>query len=62
MLTIQEKAAALVMPGYRFGTDDPARAERLVDMGVGGFCLYFGTPEEVAGLTRRLQQRARRPL
>lgn len=60
--SIEEQAAALVMPGFKFGIDDPALAERLVDLGVGGFCLYSGNVQEVAAFTRRLQERAKRPL
>lgn len=61
-MSIQERAAALLMPGFKFGVDDPSLAERLVDLGVGGFCLYHGTIPDVYALTARLQKRARRPL
>ncbi|MBI4425675.1 MAG: beta-glucosidase, partial [Elusimicrobia bacterium] len=61
-LSIQEQAAGLVMPGFKFGVDEPELADRLVDLGVGGFCLYHGSVPEVAAFTRRLQERARRPL
>ncbi len=40
--SIEEQAAGLVMPGFKFGMDEPELAERLVDLGVGGFCLYQG--------------------
>ncbi|MFH1725124.1 MAG: glycoside hydrolase family 3 N-terminal domain-containing protein [Elusimicrobiota bacterium] len=52
----------LVFPGFRFGKDDPAYAERLTDLGAGGFCVYGGGVQEIAALTRRLQRRARVPL
>ncbi|MBI4348684.1 MAG: hypothetical protein HY553_17735 [Elusimicrobia bacterium] len=60
--TIEEKAAGLMMPGFKFGIDEPELAERLVDLGVGGFCLYHGAAPEVAAFTRRLQERAKLPL
>lgn len=49
-------------PGFKLGLDDPREAEALVDLGVGGFCLYGGTTVEVAELTERLQKRAKEPL
>lgn len=59
---MSDKAARLVFPGFKFGLDDPALAETLVDLGAGGFCLYGGSIPEVAEFTARLQARARRPL
>jgi len=52
----------LVFPGFHVGKEDPASAEELTDLGVGGFCLYGGAVRDVAALTRRLQRRARVPL
>lgn len=52
----------LVFPGFRFGSDTVAQAERLVRLGAGGFCLYRGTASGVEALTCRLQRRARTPL
>src|ERR1700733_4631237 len=60
--TLAEKSLQLLFPGFRFATDDAAFAEKLVDLGVGGFCLYGGSPQEIATLTRRLQSRAKIPL
>ncbi|MBI5882592.1 MAG: hypothetical protein HZB91_05760 [Elusimicrobia bacterium] len=57
-----EKAARLVFPGFKAGWDDPEDALRLVDLGVGGFCVYGGTVSEVAEFSRRTQERARSPL
>ena len=59
---MSQNAARVVFPGFKFGIDDPALAETLVDLGVGGFCLYGGSIPEVAEMTARLQARARRPL
>lgn len=56
------QAPVLVHPGFKFGLDDPAEAEALVELGVGGFCLYGGRAEEIAELTARLQRKARAPL
>ncbi|MFA6029582.1 MAG: glycoside hydrolase family 3 N-terminal domain-containing protein [Elusimicrobiota bacterium] len=48
----------VIFPGFQVGEQDPAEAERLVEAGVGGFCLYGGKASEVAALTRRLQARS----
>ena len=61
-LTLEQRVLQLVFPGFRFGSDDPAAAERLAAMGVGGFCLYGGEKSEVAAFTRRLQETAEIPL
>ncbi len=55
-------SSQLVFPGFRIGRDDPREAEGLVEMGVGGFCVYYGKAAQVAALTRRLQRKARVPL
>ncbi|HAM37063.1 MAG TPA: hypothetical protein DEB40_09860 [Elusimicrobia bacterium] len=52
----------LVFPCFQFGRDDPKRALAWTELGVGGFCLYHGSPREVADLAARLQARARAPL
>lgn len=54
--------ARLVFPGFTVGKQDPREAEALVRLGVGGFCLYRGTPKSVAALTKRLRRLAKRPL
>ncbi len=54
--------ARLVFPGFTVGKQDPREAEELVRRGVGGFCLYRGTPRTVAALTARLRRLAKRPL
>jgi beta-glucosidase-like glycosyl hydrolase len=59
---LSEHVAQLVSPGFKFGVDDPVEAEELVELGVGGFCLYGGRTEEVAELTARLRRKARSPL
>ncbi|MEK7747236.1 MAG: glycoside hydrolase family 3 N-terminal domain-containing protein, partial [Elusimicrobiota bacterium] len=55
-------SSQLIFPGFRIGRDDPREAEGLVEMGVGGFCVYYGKAAQVAALTRRLQRKARIPL
>lgn len=52
----------LLFPRFSFDFDDPEQAQRLVDLGVGGFCLFGGTAAEVRALTERLQKRAKEPL
>ncbi|MDX6769908.1 MAG: glycoside hydrolase family 3 N-terminal domain-containing protein [Elusimicrobiota bacterium] len=54
--------ARLVFPGFTVGVSDPRQAEDLVRAGVGGFCLYRGTPRAIAALTTRLQRVAGRRL
>ena len=61
-MTDAEKAGRLVFPGYKFGVDDPARAHALVELGVGGFCLYGGEIQELASFVSRLQAKAAAPL
>ncbi len=60
--TDSQKAVSLVFPGFKLGLDDPKQAERLAEIGVGGFCLYAGEAGEIAALTARLQAKAPRPL
>lgn len=59
---LSQDVAKLVSPGFKFGMDDPAQAEALVELGVGGFCLYGGETGEVADFTARLRAKARAPL
>ena len=54
--------ARLVFPGFTVGVQAPREAEELVRLGVGGFCLYRGTPSTVAALAVRLRRLAGRPL
>lgn len=54
--------ARLVFPGFTVGVSDPRQAEVLVRAGVGGFCLYRGTPRTIAALTARLNRVAGRRL
>lgn len=61
-LSDSEKAVQLISPGFKVGLDDPDEAQALVELGVGGFCLYAGDVESVSSLTSRLQARALRPL
>ena len=50
----------LVFPGFWFGKTAQEDALSLARMGVGGFCLYGGTKQQVADLVRKL--RAASPL
>ncbi len=54
--------ARLVFPGFTVGVSDVRQAEALVRAGVGGFCLYRGTPRTIAALTSRLNRVAGRRL
>jgi beta-glucosidase-like glycosyl hydrolase len=57
-----EEAARLVFPSFQFGLHDPQTALRLVDLGVGGFCLYGGEVGQIKEFTGFLQERAAKPL
>ncbi len=61
-MDIERKLAQLIFPGFRFGETDPDEARRLVDLGVGGFCLYKGRAADVAQFTAELKDRAKQPL
>lgn len=61
-MTDAEKAGRLVFPGFKFGVDDPAQALSLVELGVGGFCLYGGEIGELSALAANLQAKAAAPL
>ena len=61
-MTENMRAARLVFPGHKLGVDDPEEALDLVQLGVGGFCLYGGRVREVAEFTARLRAAARFPL
>lgn len=54
--------ARLVFPGFTVGVQNPRLAEDWVRLGVGGFCLYKGTPRTLRALTERLRRVAGRPL
>ena len=54
--------ARLVFPGFTVGKQDVREAEALARLGVGGFCVYRGTPKTVAALTSRLRRAAKGPL
>lgn len=61
-MNLVQRASSLLFPAFRFGFMDPLDAEKLVDLSVGGFCLYGGEKREVFELIQRLQKRARNPL
>ena len=48
----------IVHPGFWFGKTDREDALKLVASGVGGFCIYGGTLEEVKDLTAALRKAA----
>ena len=50
------KINRLVHPGFWFGKTAPEDALKLARLGVGGFCLYGGTRQQVAELTRALRE------
>ena len=50
------KINRLVHPGFWFGKTAPEDALKLARLGVGGFCLYGGTRQQVAELTHSLRE------
>ncbi|MGB2578350.1 beta-glucosidase-like glycosyl hydrolase [Elusimicrobium simillimum] len=49
--------ARLVYPGFWFGKTKIEDAQKWAEMGVGGFCLYGGTPKEIEDLSKDLKDR-----
>lgn len=56
------RLARLIYPEYRFGKTDHEEALRLAGMGVGGFCFYGGSAEEVLAASRSLKAASSTPL
>jgi beta-glucosidase-like glycosyl hydrolase len=54
--------ARLVFPGFRFGRQPVSDAVELARLGVGGFCVYLGTPAKIAALARAVNKAAGRRL
>ncbi len=52
----------IIHPGFWFGKSDIKEAIELAKAGVGGFCIYFGTRQDVLELTKTLQAHAPRKL
>ena len=52
------KTNRLIFPGFWFGKSSVDDAKELATLGVGGFCFYGGTPEELKGLIDILQSLA----
>ena len=57
-----KKLARLIYPEFRFGKTPPDYALKLVEAGVGGFCLYGGTVSEVRETVRALRAASAAPL
>ncbi len=56
------KLARLIYPEFRFGVTDPDQAQKLVELGVGGFCFYGGKAGEVYEASRALKAASETPL
>ncbi len=57
-----KRLARLIYPDFRFGETSPEYALKLVEMGVGGFCFYGGSAEEVRAASRLLKSASQTPL
>ena len=56
------KTNRLIFPGFWFGKTSVEDAKKLASLGVGGFCFYGGTPEELKNLIDTLQSLAPHPM
>ena len=61
-MEIARKIARLIFPHYRFGETRIDDAIKLVKLGVGGFCLYGGSVDEVIETVRILRSESDHPL
>ncbi len=52
------KTNRLIFPGFWFGKSSVEDAKKLATLGVGGFCFYGGTPQELKSLIDILQSLA----
>lgn len=61
-MEIARKVARLIFPPFRFGETKIEDAIKLVNLGVGGFCLYGGSVDEVIETIRILRSSSSHPL
>lgn len=61
-MEIEKKIARLIYPEFRFGATTIKDALNMIEMGVGGFCLYGGTLEQVVETIRTLRHASKTPL
>ena len=61
-MTLEKKVARLIYPEFRFGKMSLKDGLDLVKMGVGGFCLYGGSLNEVVETIRALRNASKTPL
>ena len=50
------KPSRVVFPGFWFGQSDLKQAEQLAKQGVGGFCVYGATAQEMLDFSRRMNE------
>lgn len=62
IMDIARKVARLIFPHFRFGESKIEDAIKLVNLGVGGFCFYGGSVDEVIETVRILRTASTHPL
>lgn len=61
-MDIARRIARLIFPHFRFGESKIQDALKLINLGVGGFCLYGGSVDEVIETIRILRNSSPQPL
>ena len=61
-MATKKDLARLIYPEFRFGKTSIEQGLELVRAGVGGFCFYGGTAEEVRHAAKTLKEAAGHPL
>ena len=61
-MDISKKIARIIFPHFRFGESRIEDALKLVNLGVGGFCFYGGSVDEIIEVSRTLRNASDHPL
>lgn len=61
-MNLREKCAQMIVADYRFANPDYDRALAHAKAGVGGFCFFGGTVDDIAEMANKLQRKSAAPL